>query len=266
MEHGKSLAYTTISLYISISATTNSAVADPGGRWRKEEWIERTQVALTRGIAFIAVVALAIPAAGSTHAAPLASAGSQNITHLKSLGATSWGGASALAAIDGGLNDQVQQPLIADQQIPGKGNPNGHVPAAHIPTATSLPITSVNPGFTGFNGLSHRDQRLAGTGQYTNTQFSLEPPDQMLCTNGTQVLEGVNNALATYSTGGQATSGPTAFSQFCGLTPEIDRTTHVYGDFVSDPRCYYDWQTSRWFITRLLRSRGGPGWTCLHGQ
>ena len=52
--------------------------------------------------------------------------------------------------------------------------------AAQALRPPSPPGTMVsNPGAaTGFNGLTHADQRNACTGQYVNTQFSLEPPDQ----------------------------------------------------------------------------------------
>src|SRR5215510_2154892 len=49
------------------------------------------------------------------------------------------------------------------------------------PSPAGTPVVSSAGRATGFNGLSHADQRNAGTGIYTNTQFSLEPPDQGLC-------------------------------------------------------------------------------------
>ena len=49
------------------------------------------------------------------------------------------------------------------------------------PSPPGTPVVSNPGGATGFNGLTHADQRNAGTGLYVNTQFSLEPPDQGLC-------------------------------------------------------------------------------------
>jgi hypothetical protein len=121
-------------------------------------------------------------------------------------------------------------------------------------TPTPKPKTVLGPtaGFTGFNGLSHFDQRFAGTGIYTNTQFSLEPPDQGLCTGNGFVMESVNNALAVYDKGGNLLEGPVANSQFFGLAPEVIRSTPpIFGPFISDPKCYYDKQTNRWFMTEL---------------
>jgi hypothetical protein len=93
---------------------------------------------------------------------------------------------------------------------------------------------------TGFNGLSHADQRNAGTGIYANTQFSLEPPDQGLCVGKGFVVEPINLALAVFSRNGKALTGTTALNQFYKRSPAIDRTTGVTGDFLSDPKCYYD--------------------------
>src|SRR5216684_1766658 len=49
--------------------------------------------------------------------------------------------------------------------------------ALQPPSPPGTPVVSNPGGATGFNGLSHADQRLAGTGTHTNTQSSLEPPD-----------------------------------------------------------------------------------------
>ena len=58
-----------------------------------------------------------------------------------------------------------------------------------------------------FRGLNHYDTRSANNGN----QFSGEPPDQGLCAGGGEVLETVNDVLATYDQAGGTTSGPTAF-------------------------------------------------------
>ena len=106
-------------------------------------------------------------------------------------------------------------------------------------------------GATGFNGLSHADQRNAGTGIYTNTQFSLEPPDQGLCVGNGFVVEPINLAFAVYSKSGKALTGITALNQFYNRSPAIDRTTGVTGDFLSDPKCYWDPVGQRFIQTVL---------------
>src|SRR5438128_1481676 len=89
-----------------------------------------------------------------------------------------------------------------DKRVPGTGTGLARVPADHVPAPAPNGVTFANSGFFGFLGLTHRDQRFAGTGAYTNTQFSLEPPDQGLCVGNGFVLEQVNTALSAYRTDG----------------------------------------------------------------
>lgn len=130
--------------------------------------------------------------------------------------------------------------------------PAASVSAASVPTPRSQRVVAADRGFSGFPGLTHFDQRFAGTGAYTNTQFSLEPPDQGLCVGRGFVMEIINNALAVYDSSGKLLSGPTANSQFFQLQPEVIRSAPpVFGPFISDPRCYFDPGTRRWFVTEL---------------
>ena len=132
-------------------------------------------------------------------------------------------------------------------------------PPTAIPNPRGSEVIDSSSSTFGFSGLTHLDQRVAGTGIYTNTQFSLEPPDQGLCAGGGFVVEAVNNAISIYDTSGNLLSGPEALSQFWGLTPEINRTTGVAGQFISDPKCVYDPQTQRWFVTELMQDTGAGG-------
>jgi hypothetical protein len=132
-------------------------------------------------------------------------------------------------------------------------------PPTNIPNPRGSKVIDASSRTFGFNGLTHYDQRVAGTGIYTNSQYSLEPPDQGLCAGGGFVVEAVNNAIAVYDRSGNLLSGPEALSQFWGLTPEIDRTTGITGQFISDPKCVYDPETERWFITELMEDTGTNG-------
>jgi hypothetical protein len=123
--------------------------------------------------------------------------------------------------------------------------------ALQPPSPPGTPVVSNPGGATGFNGLTHADQRNAGTGQYVNTQFSLEPPDQGLCVGHGFVLESVNLALAVYNESGTRLTAPTALNQFYKRSPAINRTTGVTGDFLSDPKCYWDPVGQR-FIQTIL--------------
>src|SRR6266487_1793802 len=119
------------------------------------------------------------------------------------------------------------------------------------PAPAGFPVVNSPGAATGFNGLSHADQRTAGTGIYVNTQFSLEPPDQGLCVGNGFVVEPINTAFAVYDTHGNAVSGVNALSQFYLRSPLVNRTTGVTGDFISDPKCYFD-PVGKRFIQTVL--------------
>jgi hypothetical protein len=183
--------------------------------------------------------------------------GQQTFTQLRDLGT------AVLTVGSGGGNNvdtiadaQFQRPdldaLLDESDV--NGGSSGAPPAAVlvVPSVKNTPVTLVNRGFSGFDALDHFDQRFAGTGAYVNTQFSLEPPDQGLCVGNGFVLETINTALAAYRTDGTLVAGPTALNQFFGLAPEVIRSTPpVFGDFTSDPRCYFDAQTNRFFVLLL---------------
>ncbi|MBF6590516.1 MAG: hypothetical protein IVW57_08280 [Ktedonobacterales bacterium] len=150
---------------------------------------------------------------------------------------------------------ETVSPKVPNSKAPNKSPTTG-------PTPVQQTVTTHNFSFTGLNGLSHADQRTAGSGRYTNTQFSLEPPDQGLCVGNGYMIEAVNNAIAVYkgySGSINRLTGPTALSQFFGIDPEINRTTGFRGPFISDPKCVYDTVTQRWFINELLLDNGSAG-------
>jgi hypothetical protein len=189
-----------------------------------------------------------------TGTALVSQAASQTVTKLNYRGTTSLGTQTAGDGNASGgtaLEIHADADRVVNRLIPNSGLSAAHVPANRVPTPRGNTLAGTNPGFSGFNGISHRDQRLAGTGVYTNTQFSLEPPDQALSVGNGFVLEAVNGALAVYDTSGTELTGPVPINQFFNLAPEINRTTLVYGDFTSDPKSYYDPDTDRWFLTIL---------------
>jgi len=125
--------------------------------------------------------------------------------------------------------------------------------APYIAPAQRLPVagaTGAGVSGNGFAGLTLMDQRLADNGN----QQSVSPPDQALCTNGAQVLEGVNTVFKLYSTSGGSQSDVQAYVPF--FFPgrhQVDRTTTppTFGPFVSDPKCYFDTGTLRWYMAIL---------------
>jgi hypothetical protein len=131
------------------------------------------------------------------------------------------------------------------KQIRGSVSPS-RVPAAHVPTPTDKAVAFALGN--GFNGISHTDQRLAANGN----QFSIEPPDQGLAVNDNYIVEAVNLAIRVRSKAGASLTSTRALNAFFNLTPAITRSTPpVYGPFTSDPKCYFDNDTKRWFVTIL---------------
>jgi hypothetical protein len=175
----------------------------------------------------------------------------QTFTHLLYAGTTTFGSVNAVTATDEGTSFETSNTPSVDQLIPNSGVSAAHVPAKHIPTPSANSIATSNPGFVvGFNGITHRQMRLAGTGAYVNTQFNKEPPDQALCVGNGFVLESVNTAIRVFSTSGAPLTATTAVNQFFGLLPEVVRTMpRVFGNSTSDPKCYFDTDTNRFFLT-----------------
>ena len=109
---------------------------------------------------------------------------------------------------------------------------------ATTPNPPTTPLSSTNvPGEIGFSAMGGVQQAQTAGG------VDLEPPDQGLCAGGGYVMEFINNALAIYGKDGEQLVAPigsaTAFRQ-------------PTSDFFSDPRCYYDAPTHRWFFQEFI--------------
>ncbi len=173
------------------------------------------------------------------------------ITELTFAGTTTPDNPSQESAAAAGTISEIGPQL--HPQLP-RSSLVAHVAAAGVPTPAGNAVVGGGAA-SGFNAISHRDQRLAGSGIYTNTQFSLEPPDQGLCVGNGFVLEVINAALRVFTTTGTAATAATAttaLNQFLRLKPAITRSKPpVFGDFVSDPKCYFDSATGHWFLTAL---------------
>ena len=92
-------------------------------------------------------------------------------------------------------------------------------------------------GEVGFSALGGVQQAATAGG------VDLEPPDQGLCAGGGYVMEFINNALAIYNKSGAQLMGAVG-----SATAFLQPTT----DFFSDPRCYYDAPTQRWFYQEFV--------------
>jgi len=163
---------------------------------------------------------------------------------------------------DNGLEPAELGPQQADagSAAGGSGGGNGVNRSRSIahgaPDVTTVPVTagqgvsSTGPlsVLSTFDGLNHRQQRRANGGN----QFSLEPPDQGLCVGNGMVMEIINDVMRVYSPSGAPLKGVEDLNTFFGYTPAIVRgTPSVFGPFVTDPSCYFDKDTNRWFADVL---------------
>jgi len=141
---------------------------------------------------------------------------------------------------------------------PGEGAAEGDDAVNRSQSAPAAPAVSLTAGakkaksnpvlVLDFEGLNHRNQRLANNGN----QFSLEPPDQGLCVGNGYVLETVNDVLRVYNTTGSAVTGVVDQNTFYGYAPALTRPAGPpFGPFITDPECMFDAATHRWFHTVL---------------
>lgn len=179
-----------------------------------------------------------VHAAGNQVVRQITSAGTTSITSAP-LGKDGVQAPEVNSAVAGLGNAPVHQNKFGDVDRSGSQHPSNVSPSAQAATAT----TSGTGLQTSFDGINHRLQRLANGGN----QFSLEPPDQGLCVGNGFILETVNDALNVYDTNGNSLKGVTALNSFYNYPPSINRTTGVFGPELTDPSCYFDEPTQRWF-------------------
>ena len=135
-----------------------------------------------------------------------------------------------------GKRATLQAPnFVSGQEEPAGTRVNAAVAGAKTTSSPQL-VRSID-------SLNHRDQSTANGGN----QFSLEPPDQGLCVGNGFVVETVNDVLRVFDTAGDPLTGVTDQNTFYGYPPAINRTTGVSGPFITDPSCYFDPTTRRWF-------------------
>jgi hypothetical protein len=164
-------------------------------------------------------------------------------------------GATSSMRADSPGADQLQYPELMPDALasdaPGNFNRSrpGRGKLPKHPLDTPIVPTSVlaggNPELSlSFNGLNHRQQRLANGGN----QFSIEPPDQALCVGNGFVVEATNSVLRVFDTNGTALTAVQALNPFFGYAAAINRTTGAVGADVIDPICHYDPDNNRFVV------------------
>src|SRR5579859_3332473 len=200
-------------------------------------------------ICILTVAVLVLPAMffGTITSARTAYADGGSFTRLIS----SVGTSSFTSTSDGTSDPAWPEFAGAADNNPGPAPYNGSIfnrsdsqGSPHGVSANSGKKAKSNPELiTSFDGLNHRQQRLANHGN----QFSLEPPDQGLCAGNGFVMETINDVLRVFNTAGTPLIGVTDLNTFYGYPAAINRTTGIRGPFVTDPSCYFDQPTQRWF-------------------
>jgi hypothetical protein len=140
-------------------------------------------------------------------------------------------------------------------------------------SATTAKRAKSNPEVnTSFEGLNLFQQRYARRGN----QFTVEPPDQGLCVGNGYIVEAVNDVVNVFNSSGvsvlpdnTSTNIVAGFptdvnhavdlNSFYGYPPAITRPSGPFGQFVTDPSCYYDTATQRFFLVALTLERRPTG-------
>ena len=210
------------------------------------------------GISVVALITAIF--AGTVAVAPVASAsgGAGSTRPVPSAGTTSY--SPTADGADAGFG----QPELGPDLGEASGNVSSHnqngvnrsrsiqhtaAGVATAPVAAGVGVSSAGPlsVLTSFDGLNHRNQRLANGGN----QFSLEPPDQGLCAGNGVEMEMTNDVMKIYSSTGATVKSTLDLNTFFGYAAQFNRTTGVVGPFVTDPSCLYDAATNRWFADVL---------------
>jgi hypothetical protein len=125
--------------------------------------------------------------------------------------------------------------MLPEVPSPKKQRGDGPVPAAvNYPTVGSLPVASAPATTMAKTGLLGYHQRFWGG-------YSLEPPDTEVCAGNGYAMQVVNNVFGVYDQAGHMLVGPTPAETFFS-----DPVSNL-----SDPKCYYDKDTGRYFVTEL---------------
>jgi hypothetical protein len=219
-----------------------------------------------RFVAYLAALALLVSLIAASAASP-AIAGS-GITRQIPLAGTGSPitGASSSGDQTTGLGFPAQEEEASPEAFNGtidrslsKGSGSG-IAAAAAKKAKSNPRVD-----TTFEGLNLFQQRYARKGN----QFTVEPPDQGMCVGNGYVVEAVNDVMNVFNFSGASVlpdntstnivSGfPTDvnhavdLNSFYGYPPALDRGNgNARGPAVTDPSCYYDPQTQRFYMVVL---------------
>src|SRR4029077_16252173 len=189
---------------------------------------EKEKVLVKNKIGQLVVLVVLLAFVGAPNAIAQSAANQVSTIQLKYLGTSSIG--KSAGTIPSGRTTL----RLKNHPDPDAGEQTGSGLQLPVPGPAPKPIANANQKASGFNGLDVIDQGL-------QSGFLLEPPDQGLCVANGFVFEAVNVAVAVYDASTHnLLSGPVYANTFFG----IDAV-----QFTSDPRCFFDTQVRRWFVT-----------------
>jgi hypothetical protein len=157
--------------------------------------------------------------------------------------------------------------MLPPPTSPSGGTPtpaaSGRLGRPHPTGNRGMPITAGNnsvirgnvAGETGFKGVTSPESAAVNIPNSVTPTFSdVEPPDQATCAgpdaSGAPVtFDFVNDAAAAYGTNGNLV---------WPVTPAWAMFAQPPSAFLSDPRCYYDADTGRWFFTMFVVGSPAP--------
>jgi hypothetical protein len=177
-----------------------------------------------------------LAAASFLSSAAAQSVGKTTLSHLTLKGTSILGASSKTYNTVSILNTEPQADLIGARKASISGS------SATAPAALSVPMPRLNAISTAtpsvnFTGLTTVDNAIANG-------YVVTPPDQGLCAGHGYVMEAINLTLAAYSSSGARLTTPESVYTFFGLDPNTN-------PILSDPRCYYDAPTQRWFVSMI---------------
>jgi hypothetical protein len=222
---------------------------------------KHTAAAQTTAPATQVIQNLILVGTSTIHATPLGSGAAQTpeIAADAFVNSSVQGAATAQAPAVPALTRSYNLPIPSKEAARHSLVSNAAVTASAVfpppePVVSSDSVVSYqSSGFHGFNGISHVDSRTANSGN----QFSIEPPDQGLCAGNGYVMEAVNDAIRVFDTQGNSLTGVEDTNSFFHLPAAIVRgTPNQIGPSLSDPKCYFDPQVRRWFVSVLMGDTG----------
>jgi hypothetical protein len=200
--------------------------------------------AFAAGSAFAAPVTLKLQNAGTTFPKST-TVGGDSITNLEFDLALLEGDADG----NGGDDDSLGE----TQSVVNRTIAHGH---AGGPAVKGSAKAKSNPELRrSFDGVNFHDQRFSNNGN----QFSVEPPDQALCVGNGFIVESANDVLKIFDTTGTQLVGPVDLNTFYGYPAALDRTQPSLprGPSLTDPVCYFDPDTQRFFHVVLTLDHVG---------